>query len=164
MRVRSSRIIIYAAGWSALTVLAAGVVWWGLGPLLAPILQVKAAPPPSPVAPSISLTLSMSPTPTSRSKPPPRSARPSPSRYEGWQRVDDAFVQTFELAGGKATVRISQGRVELVSSQPSLGYTITPRQPSPDRLVVDFFNGTNFYVLDAVWWENRPYSKITQVS
>lgn len=156
MRVRSSRIISYAVGWAVLTVLAAGAVWWGLGPLLAPIMQVQAAPTQSPAQIE---SPSPSPTPSATASPKPR-----PSSYEGWQLSNGVFTQTFDLEAGKATVRIVGGRVELVSSQARNGYTVTPRQPSPDRLVLEFYNGTHFYVLDAMWWENRPYSKLTQVS
>jgi len=84
--------------------------------------------------------------------------------FEGWQYASGVFTQTFTLEGGKATVRILGGRVELVSSQAANGYRITPRQPSPDRLVVEFFDGTHFFVLDAMWWESKPYAKVTQVS
>jgi len=84
--------------------------------------------------------------------------------FEGWQYVNGVFTQTFTVDGGKATVRIAGGRVELVSSQAANGYRITPRQPSQDRLVVEFFDGTHFFVLDAMWWENKPYAKVTQVS
>ncbi len=92
------------------------------------------------------------------------SPSPGPSKFEGWSLINGAFVQTFETDGGRATVRIVDRRVELVSSQANNGYTVTPRQPSPDRLVVEFFDGTHFFVLDAMWWENKPYSKVTQVS
>jgi len=84
--------------------------------------------------------------------------------YEGWQYVNGVFTQTFTLEAGKATVRITGGRVELVSSEARNGYRITPRQPSPERLVLEFFDGTHFYVLDTMWWESRPYAKVTQVS
>jgi hypothetical protein len=84
--------------------------------------------------------------------------------FEGWQYAGGIFTQTFTVAGGKATVRIAGGRVELVSSQAANGYKVTPRQPSPDRLVVEFFDGAHFFVLDAMWWENKPYAKVTQVS
>jgi len=84
--------------------------------------------------------------------------------FQGWQYVSGVFTQTFSLDGGKATVRIEAGKVSLVSSQAANGYRITPRQPSPDRLVVEFFDGTHFFVLDAMWWEDKPYAKLTQVS
>jgi hypothetical protein len=84
--------------------------------------------------------------------------------FEGWQYADGAFTQTFTCEGGKATVRVTPGRVELVSSEPRPGYRVTPRQPAPERLVVEFFDGTHFFVVDAMWWENRPYATVTQVS
>lgn len=146
-----------------MTALAAGVVWWGLGPLLVPIMR-NAAAPAQPSSPAASATPAVSMPPTASSAPARPRVTARPSMYEGWQLIDGAFVQSFELEGGKATVRIAGGRVRLVSSQPSNGYTITPRQPSADRLVLEFFNGTHYFVLDAMWWENRPYVKITQVS
>jgi hypothetical protein len=150
------RTFTYAAVWAVLTVLAAAVVWWGLDPLLAPIMQSAASPPQSPSPSHVSPTSVISPS----SSPP----RPKPSMFEGWQYANGVFTQTFTLAGGKATVRILGGRVELVSSQAANGYRITPRQPSPDRLVVEFFDGTHFFVLDTMWWEDKPYAKVTEVS
>lgn len=170
MRVRPSRIFSYAAGWAAMTALAAGVVWWGLGPLLTPIMHNAAAPAGPSSSPSASPAVEPSPTP---SPPQPsavatspgsgRTVAPRPSTFDGWQFVDGVFVRTFKLDGGQATVRIVNGRVELVSAAPNNGYRITPRQPSPDRLVVEFFDGTRFFVLDAMWWENRPYATVTEV-
>jgi len=147
---------MYAGAWAVLTVLAAVVVWWGLGPLLAPIMQSAASPPQSPLPSHVSPTPVILP---SYARPQPR-----PSSFEGWQYVNGVFTQTFTLEGGKATVRIEGGKVSLVSSQAANGYRITPRQPSPDRLVVEFFDGTHFFVLDAMWWEYKPYAKVTQVS
>jgi hypothetical protein len=96
--------------------------------------------------------------------PPSKAAAPRPSMFDGWQFANGVFTRTFTLDGGRASVRITGGRVELVSSQAANGYKITPRQPSPDRLVVEFFDGTHFFVLDAMWWESKPYAKVTQVS
>jgi hypothetical protein len=177
--MRMRRTFTYAAVWAALTVLAAVVVWWGLGPLLTPIMQSAASPPQSPSptrVPSLAVSpvpvVSMPPrttaTPTTTPgiplSPSPSAVRPQPSMFEGWSYANGVFTQAFTLDGGRATVRIAGGRVELVSSQAATGYTATPRQPSPDRLVVDFFNGTHFFVLDAMWWEGKPYAKVTQVS
>jgi hypothetical protein len=155
------RTLTYAAGWAVLTFLAAVVVWWGLGPLLAPIMQSVAPPPQSPSPSHVSPNPVISPSPVA---PSPARPLPRPSMFEGWQYVHGAFTQTFTLAGGSATVRITGGRAELVSSQAANGYRITPRQPSAGRLVVEFFDGTHFFVLDVMWWEDKPYAKITQVS
>ncbi|HCT78906.1 MAG TPA: hypothetical protein DGT23_20570 [Micromonosporaceae bacterium] len=146
-----------------LTVLAAFAVWWGLRPLLT---SPFTAPPgkevvaPSPVVPSPSVT----PSP-SRSVAPPRSVAPKPSLYDGWAFANGAFVRTFEVNGGTATVRIVDGHVSLVSSAPWEGYTITSRQPGPDRLVLEFFKpGEHYTVVDAMWWQNRPYAEVNNVA
>jgi hypothetical protein len=169
MRMRSSRAIAYTAGWATLTTLAAAAVWWGLGPLLTPVVQSAAVPaqpslsaspnPPASVA-SVAPAPSRSPAMVTAAVSP----KPKPSMFEGWQFVNGVFTQTFTLEGGTATVRISDGRVSLVSAEARNGYTATPRQPSAQRLVVEFFDGTHFFVLDAMWWENRPYATVTQVS
>jgi hypothetical protein len=173
VRVRwSPRLLAYAAGWAALTVLAAGAVWWGLGPLLAPVLLPIAAPsPPSSPASSAAAVPSLVPSatvsPTAAPAQPrtsaPATPRPQPSSYDGWDFVDGVFTRSFDTTGGQAVVRIAGGRVELVSATPSPGYQVRPQQPEPQRLVIEFFDGTHFIVLDAMWWENRPYAKVTNV-
>lgn len=155
------RTFTYSVVWAALTVLAAAVVWWGLGPLLAPIMRSAASPPQSPSPSQVFPTPVLSPSLSPVLSPP---AKPRPSTFQGWQELNGVFTQTFTLDGGRATVRIEGGRVSLVSSQANNGYKVTPRQPSPDRLVVEFFDGTHFFVLDTMWWEDKPYAKLTQVS
>ncbi|HCU52179.1 MAG TPA: hypothetical protein DGG94_20685 [Micromonosporaceae bacterium] len=74
-------------------------------------------------------------------------------------------MRTFEVNGGTATVRIVDGHVSLVSSAPWEGYTITSRQPGPDRLVLEFFKpGEHYTVVDAMWWQNRPYAEVNNVA
>lgn len=159
----ATRTVTYAAGWAALTILAGGVVWWGFGPLLAPIIQVKAAPPSPPVAVvsppgESSPTVSAKPSPK-RSSPAPS---PSPSSYDGWQYIDGTFLRTFELEGGEATVRIVRGHVELASSRANSGYVVSSMQSTPERLVVRF-DGPQHFLLDVIWWDNRPYAEITKI-
>lgn len=163
MRLR--QLIIYAAGWAGLTVLAAFAVWWGLRPLLSSSIDtapVNAAPPAATGAP---LALP-SPVPSSHSSSSSTrpAARPSPraSSLDGWEVINGSFVRTFEVTGGTATVRITAGTVELVSAVPRDGYTITPEQAGPQRLVLKFFKpGAAYTVVDAMWWENRPYAEVT---
>lgn len=160
--MRMRRTFTFAAGWAVLTVLAAAAVWWGLGPLLAPIMPSVAQPAQSPArSPTPATSPPVPPSGQALSQAPPR---PRSSRYEGWQFANGVFTQAFTTAGGTATVRIAAARVELVSSQARNGYRISTKQPSPERLVVEFFDGTHFFVLDAMWWESKPYAKITQVS
>ncbi|HEX6684942.1 MAG TPA: hypothetical protein VF062_19290 [Candidatus Limnocylindrales bacterium] len=152
LNVRMRRTFAFAAGWAVVTVLAAAAVWWGLGPLLQPIMPSAATPPQS-SSPLVSASPLASASPLVKA-----------SAYEGWAYQAGVFTQTFTVDGGTATVRIVRGRVELVSSAAAGGYRVTPKQPSPDRLVVEFFDGVHFFIVDTMWWENRPYAKVTQVS
>ncbi len=171
MRVRSSRVFTYAVGWAVLTVLAAGAVWWGLRPLLAPLLSPVAAPPattPS-ASPPVSPSVAPSPAATPSKAPvttPVRtdSPKPTPSYFDGWAYDGTAFTRTFDTAGGQALIRIAGGRVEVVSATPSAGYQMSSQQPHPERVVLRFDRVGQSVIIDAMWWENRPYAEVTTVS
>jgi hypothetical protein len=151
----SQRAFIYAVGWAVLTVLAAFAVWWGQRPLLSPgFAAIEVPPSPSPTAIFV-------PAPAAS----PSSAapvKPKPSLYDGWAYSNGAFTRSFEVTGGKATVRIAGGVVRLVSSSPRDGYTITEEQPQPRRLVLKFFKpGGRYTIVDCHWWEGRPYAEVS---
>lgn len=159
------RRLLFAVGWAVLTVLAGSAVWWGLRPLLASTL-----PPASPShLPSGTPPASLTPSPPPSSSPPVvvKSKSPSPavSFYDGWAFADGVFTRTFDVLGGTATIRIVAGHVELVSATPKNGYTsnVLP-QDSPQRLVVRFDRpGGPASIIDAMWWQERPYAEVSEV-
>jgi hypothetical protein len=92
------------------------------------------------------------------------SAKPTPSMYDGWAFENGIFTRTFDTAGGRAVVRVLEGRVELVSSAANPGYKVSvPSPQQPQRLVVRFDAIDRSTIVDCMWWESRPYAEVTNV-
>jgi hypothetical protein len=158
-----ARRLLYTVGWAVLTVLAGTAVWWGLRPLLAatePVAKpVPSTAAPAPGASAIPATAPSSGPPVAGKPKPPA---PSASSYDGWAYANGVFTRVFDVAGGSATIRIIDGRVELVDKAARDGYTVIVEQPQPERLVVRFYKPDAPYtVIDAMWWLGHPYATIT---
>jgi hypothetical protein len=178
------------AAWCVATALSAGLVWLGLSPVLrtavpdrvdtgsAADLQRSAqvglgagptastAPSPSAlVSPSVSPSASRKPSPGRTSAPPPPA--PTASTVDGWTVVAEedgstSYVRHFATDGGETTIRMTPGRVELVSATPEPGYAMDTQQPGPDRVVVRFYTAGELFTIDAIWWQNAPYAEVTR--
>ncbi|MEV0460816.1 hypothetical protein [Catellatospora methionotrophica] len=188
----AARTAAYVGGWAAVTAAAAAVVWVGLGPVLAtavpePVpLRVEALPPPAPVAtPSRPVpTVGPAPVPsaspvapaplTSPARPrtsPSPAGRPQPSpamTVDGWQVFTESdgsrsYLRSFPTAGGTAVIRMAHERVYLVSATPRGDYQLATSQPDPERVVVQFHRASDQIIVDAIWWEGRPFSQVTNV-
>ncbi len=187
--MRVVRAGLSGALWLAATGLAAGLIWVGLLPVLdtaAPdgttisAADLRRAPVPS-AAPALA------PSPSSSTPAPVGSGvggavgSPSPQRtspaatgghpaevVDGWQQVtgDDgsvAYLHSFQVSGGVALIRESPGHAAVVSATPASGYTVDTTQDEADHAVVQFYTASRMDVIDAVWWENRPYAQVSQV-
>jgi hypothetical protein len=117
---------------------------------------------PRPTARGVAAT----PTPsTATPRPSPsRPNRPGPPRSTGTPRPantvqlcddrgtdDGAFIQSYEMYGGRAAVRYAPGRVCLVSAAPRTGHVVTVSPERPDRLVVRFQSRAHSSELVAMW-------------
>jgi hypothetical protein len=167
--------------WAAATAASAGLVWLGLSPVLRAAVpervetgnpgdlqrfaqaDIGTGPRPTP-----SVTASASPTatprPTGRATP-----KPKPTTTDGWTVVTErdgttSYLRTFEVAVGVTTIRMTPGKVFLVSATPDPGYTVDTQQPQPDRLVVRFYKTSELFTVDAIWWQSRPYAEVTRTT
>ncbi|MEV4412849.1 DNA mismatch repair protein MutL [Catellatospora sp. NPDC049609] len=141
-------------------------------PLPAPSRPVPTAASvtPSPSAsvrpPSSPATVRVSP---SAGKPAPKpSQAPAPETVDGWQVFTESdgsrsYLRSFPTEGGTAVVRIAHEQVHLVSATPRGDYRVATSQPGPDRVVVQFHNSARQIIVDAIWWEGRPYAQVTVV-
>jgi hypothetical protein len=149
------------AVWCVATALSAGLVWLGLTPVLRAAVPDRvetgtAADLQRSVRVGIGSGPSLSPSPSSSS-----------STVDGWTVVTESdgstsYVRRFTVDGGRTTIRMTPGRVELVSATPEPGYAMETLQPSPDRVVVRFYTPGELFTIDAIWFEGRPYAEVTR--
>lgn len=133
-----------------------------------PVPTVTLAPVPSASPPPATLA---SPAPA-RTSPPPAAkppAQPSPATtVDGWQVFTESdgsrsYLRSFPTAGGTAVIRMANERVYLVSATPRGDYQVATSQPDPERVVVQFHRASDQIIVDAIWWEGRPYSDVSTV-
>lgn len=86
---------------------------------------------------------------------------------DGWTVVESedgtSYVRTFETGGGVATIEVEPGQATLISATPVEPYAVEVHHDDPERLVVQFYVTDHMWVVDAMWWENRPYGTVTEV-
>lgn len=126
--------------------------------------SASTSPPGSPTQPSPSA----SPGSATRS-----SARPSPSSepatvVDGWTVTTQpdgsrSYLRSFQVRGGAAVIRMTPGRVYLVSATPNPDFSVEPRQSDPTRLVVQFTAAGRYDIIDAIWWNDQPYVEVSHV-
>lgn len=173
-------------GWCAATLASIGVATVALQPVLrtatpdlasAPLDRAAAAPPPVTSAPapppsSPSATPSPSPSPAaSRSRPTsPTATTPPPSPatvVDGWTVTTGSdgqttYTRSFRVGGGSAVIRMTPGRVHLVTATPNPGYTVDVVQNEPGNLAVQFTEPNHYFVIHAVW-QGKPVAQVSEV-
>ncbi|MDQ7909477.1 DNA mismatch repair protein MutL [Phytohabitans sp. ZYX-F-186] len=166
-------------GWCAATLASIGVATVALQPVLrtatpdlasAPLDRAAAAPPavttPSAVSPPASPSPSPSPSP-SRSRPSP-SPTPTPATVvDGWTVTtgDDGqttYTRSFRVGGGQAVIRMTPGRVQLVTATPNPGFTVDTVQNEPGNLAIQFTEPNHYFVIHAVW-QGKPVAQVSEV-
>jgi hypothetical protein len=173
-----------AGAWSLATGLGAVLVWIGLHPVLDAAVPDRAAPlsaadvramaTPTTVPGRTPSLPSLPPSPPARptaaaartSSPTASAGRASSTIVDGWTvttQPDGArsYVRSFHVTGGDAVIGMAPGRVYLISATPRSHYTVQTQQPSQARLVVRFIDGSLANLVDAIWWNNAPYSQVT---
>jgi len=53
-------------------------------------------------------------------------------------------------------IRMTAGRVQVVTATPSPGYTVETAQDPPDNLAVYVTKPEHYFVIHAIWWDGRP--------
>jgi hypothetical protein len=109
-----------------------------------------------------------SPPPATTTTTPPPAARPETTVEDGWTVTTDAaggrtYLRSFRVEGGQAVIRISGGRVQLVTATPSEGYEVATVQNSPDNLAVYFNEPNHSFIVHAVWNVDRPFAQVSEV-
>ncbi|WP_155370402.1 hypothetical protein [Catellatospora vulcania] len=133
-----------------------------------PVPTVTLAPVPS-SSPSAPATLASPAPPRSSPSPAAKPAPPSPAMtVDGWQVFTESdgsqsYLRSFPTAGGTAVIRMAHEKVYLVSATPRGDYQVATSQPDPERVVVQFHRASGQIIVDAIWWEGRPYSEVSTV-
>ena len=109
-----------------------------------------------------------SPPPATTTTTTPPAARPETTVEDGWTVTTDAaggrtYLRSFRVEGGQAVIRISGGRVQLVTATPSEGYEVATVQNSPDNLAVYFNEPNHSFIVHAVWNVDRPFAQVSEV-
>jgi hypothetical protein len=142
----------------------------------APASGSAPAPEPEPSAtPSRSRTPSAKPSGT----PTRTSAGPTPAKttsaaestttvVDGWTVTTDgdgskSYVRSFRVDGGQAVIRMTPGKVQVVTATPSDGYAVATVQNSPDNLAVYFNEVNHSFVIHAVWHVDRPFVEVSEI-
>jgi hypothetical protein len=167
-----------AVVWAVATALSASLVWLGLSPVrrtAVPDRVDTGSAADLRAAEGLGAGPSLPPTPTpttppATTAPSPRSTatKPAARTVDGWTVVSESdgstsYLRHFAVDGGETTIRMTPGRVFLVSATPDPGYRVDTLQPGPDRVVVRFYTASVLFTIDAIWWEGRPYAEVTRI-
>jgi hypothetical protein len=76
---------------------------------------------------------------------------------------ETVYVRSFRVDGGQAVIRMTGGRVHLVTATPSSGYTVTTTQSEPGNLAVQFTEQNHYFVIHALWHNNAPFAQVSEV-
>ena len=170
------------AAWTAGTVIAVSVAWLGanvvvrnagVGPSMpvidAALLPSSAAPAPTPPAVTVAPSASAVPTapahaPASATSPAASqraipAGRPSPSASAS-ATPSAGDVKAYTLTGGRVTLDMSGGTVQLVTAVPDAGYSVTTWSGT-GWLRVDFSSGPQVSSLIASWYQHAPTITVT---
>jgi hypothetical protein len=169
-------------GWCAATLASIGLATVALQPVLrtatpdlasAPLDRASPVvpPPPSAAVPSPPPVVPPSPSPSpssSRSRPPSSSAPPVPATVvDGWTVTTGAggqrtYTRAFRVGGGQAVIRMTPGRVQLVTATPNPGYRVDTVQNEPGNLAIQFTEPNHYFVIHAVW-QGKPVAQVSEV-
>ncbi|RZU48674.1 hypothetical protein EV385_0392 [Krasilnikovia cinnamomea] len=130
-------------------------------------------PPTTPAPPAPS---SASPTPSASASRPgatrSRSATPAPETEaevrDGWTVTTDeagvtSYTRSFLVEGGQAVIRMSDGRMQLVTATPAAGYSVEKVQQTPDNLAVFFIEQGHHFVIHAVVRDGQPFAEVSEI-
>ncbi|GHJ48564.1 hypothetical protein Cs7R123_59060 [Catellatospora sp. TT07R-123] len=75
-----------------------------------------------------------------------------------------SYLRSFATAGGDAVIRIAAGAVHLVSATPRGTYRVAVSQTEPNRLVVQFYDTGRQFLIDTMWWQEKPWAQVSDIS
>ena len=148
-----------------------------------PVAEFAAAPPAAtvepPAPPSVPPTSrppsgaasdappSGAPSGAAKSPTVPRSSQPV-KVVDGWTVTtgsdgETVYVRSFRVDGGQAVIRMTGGRVHLVTATPANGYRVTTTQGEPGNLAVQFTEQDHYFVIHALWHNNAPFAQVSEV-
>ena len=98
----------------------------------------------------------------------PPATEPETTVEDGWTVTTDGdgaktYVRSFRVEGGQAVIRMTEGRVQLVTATPSDGYAVATVQNSPDNLAVYFNEANHSFIIHAVWNVDRPFAQVSEI-
>lgn len=116
-------------------------------------------------------------------RPGARSPLPAPSRSrstttpapastttveDGWTVTTNAdgeksYVRSFRVEGGQTVIRMTEGRVRLVTATPNDGFSVATVQNEPDNLAVYFNEVNHSFIVHAVWRVDRPFVQVSEI-
>jgi hypothetical protein len=112
-------------------------------------------------------------SPTTKTAPPSRTPSPAGTTVEtttedGWTVTTDgdgkkAYVRSFRVEGGQTVIRMTEGKVKLVTATPNDGYAVSTVQNEPDNLAVYFNEVNHSFIIHAVWWDDRPFAEVSEI-
>jgi hypothetical protein len=172
------RIMVGLAAWTAGTVIAVSVAWFGanvvvrnagVGPGM-PVINASVLPssaafspaaPPTPPSPPTASPAGTAPahTPASQTAPSAGPTSPSPSG-SGPAAPSAGNVRAYTLAGGHVTLDMTNGAVQLVTAVPDAGYSVQTWSGT-GWLRVDFSSGPQVSSLIASWYQHAPTITVT---
>jgi hypothetical protein len=87
---------------------------------------------------------------------------------DGWTVTTDgdgskSYVRSFRVEGGQAVIRMTGGKVQVVTATPSNGYSVATVQNSPDNLAVYFNEVNHSFIIHAVWNVDRPFVEVSEI-
>jgi hypothetical protein len=141
---------------------------------LPPASVAAPGPEPEPSAPrSRSRSAEPSDTPSRTSARPTAARTTSPaqsttSTEDGWTVTTDgdgskSYVRSFRVEGGQTVIRMTEGKVQVVTATPSDGYSVATVQNSPDNVAIYFNEVNHSFVIHAVWNVDRPFVEVSEI-
>jgi hypothetical protein len=165
------RITVGLAAWTAGTVIAVSVAWFGanvvvrnagVGPGM-PVINAAVLPPPvTPPTPTPTASpagTTPAHTPASETAPSASPTGPSPSASAS-ATPSAGNVRAYTLAGGHVTLDMTNGAVQLVTAVPDAGYSVQTWSGT-GWLRVDFSSGPQVSSLIASWYQHAPTITVT---
>ncbi|WP_345540766.1 DNA mismatch repair protein MutL [Phytohabitans rumicis] len=162
-------------GWCAATLASIGVATVALQPVLRTATPGVAAPPVERPAAAPSVTTGAppvtppSPTPSRKPSATRAATTPAPAAatVDGWTVTTGAdgqttYTRSFRVGGGQALIRMTPGRVQLVTATPNPGYSVDTVQNEPGNLAVQFTEPNHYFIIHAVW-HNGPFAEVSEV-
>jgi len=165
------RIMVGLAAWTAGTVIAVSVAWFGanvvvrnagVGPGM-PVINAAVLPPPvtpptpTPTASPAGTTPAHTPASETAPSASPTGLSPSASASA---TPSAGNVRAYTLAGGHVTLDMTNGAVQLVTAVPDAGYSVQTWSGT-GWLRVDFSSGPQVSSLIASWYQHAPTITVT---